>query len=187
MAQLIILLAGLAAVLGWTSFRYRRRWQCTEAAITAIGPVLARQQNPEVLSALCGAGDWRTVLAGGQNHPGIHANEGRCPGRLFYTVSTRQTLIVDIPLSRWLKFGKWNPCTTGYPQPAPPEGCPEECVPVCTHRWNGWTIAFNLRTSQYVLNANTYAQYRCLMPGSPDLNKAPNLYPPDQLERPGLI
>jgi hypothetical protein len=38
-----------------------------------------------------------------------------------------------------------------------------------------------------VLNANTYAQYRCLMPGSPDLNKEPNLYPPEQLERPGLL
>jgi hypothetical protein len=25
------------------------------------------------------------------------------------------------------------------------------------------------------------------MPGSPDLDKAPNAYPPEQLERPGLI
>jgi hypothetical protein len=81
MTLLIILLAGLGAVLGWTSFRFRRRALALESALAAVGPVLARQQNPEVMCALCGSGDWRTVLSGGQNQPGIHADETRCPGR----------------------------------------------------------------------------------------------------------
>lgn len=187
MDSLVILLIGLCAVLGWTSIRYRRMARALEAAKSSIGPVIARQQNPEVLNALSGSGDWWPVLAGGDNAPGLHLNEGSCPGRLFYTVSTRQTLITDVPIWRWVKLGKWSPVTTGYPNPTPPDECPEECEPVCTHQWNGWTIAYNLRTGQYVLNANTYAQYRCLMPGSPDLLKPPQNYPPEQLHRGSLI
>lgn len=187
MERLIILLLGLCAVMGWAAVRYRRATKALEAAKASLGPLVARQENPEVLGALSGSGDWWTILAGGDNVPGVHINEGQCPGQMFYTVSTRQTLTVKPPLTRWLRFGRWSPVTTGYPAAAPPDTCPEDCAPLWTHEWHGWTIAINLRTGQYVVNANTYAQYRCVMRGSPELGKPPRPFPPEQLERSSLL
>lgn len=188
MERLIILLSALGAVMGWSAVRFRRATRAHEASKAALGPLITRQDNPEVLSALFGVGNWWTVLAGGDNIPGIHANEGQCPGHMFYTVSTRQTLIAKPPMMRWIHFGRWSPVTVaGYPNAAPAESCPEDCVPLCTHQWHGWTVAVNLMTGQYVLNANTYAQYRCVMRGSPELGKAPRTFPPEQPDRSSLL
>jgi hypothetical protein len=183
----IPLLLALCMVLGWTSVRYRRATKALAAAKASMGPLIARQQNPEVLSALSGSGDWWPVQAGGDNLPGMHLNEGQCPGQMFYTVSTRQTIIPKPPLTRWFKMGRWTPAKNGFPEPAPPEGCPEDCAALCTHVWHGWVVAVNLRTGQYVVNANTYAQYRCVMRGSPELGKSPRKFPPEQLERSAIL
>lgn len=187
MERLVTLLIALCIVLGWVAVRFRRAARSHEAAKASMGPLIARQQNPEVLSALSGTGDWWPVLAGGDNVPGIHLNEGQCPGQMFFTVSTRQTIIPKPPLTRWLQFGRWTPAEFGYPSPAPAEQCPEDCAPLCTHQWHGWTVSVNLRTGQYVVNANTYAQYRCVMRGSPELGKPPRAFPPEQLERSSLL
>ncbi|MCW5965915.1 MAG: hypothetical protein KIT83_17890, partial [Bryobacterales bacterium] len=109
MDTLVSLLTALCAVLGWVAVRYRRAARAHEAAKASLGPLIARQQNPEVLSALSGTGDWWTVLSSGDNLPGMHANDGQCPGQMFYTVSTRQTIIPKPPLIRWLQFGRWTP------------------------------------------------------------------------------
>jgi hypothetical protein len=187
MESLVTLLTALCAVLGWAAVRYRRALKAHEAAKASMGPLIARQQNPEVLSALSGGGDWWPVLSSGDNLPGIHLNEGQCPGQMFYTVSTRQTIISRPPLTRWLRLGRWSPAEFGFPPPAPAEGCPEDCAPLFTHQWHGWTVAVNLRTGQYVVNANTYAQYRCVMRGSPELGKPPRAFPPEQLDRSSLL
>jgi len=49
--------------------------------------------------------------------------------------------------------------------------CPDDCVQVMTHTWQGWDLDTDGKVWQ--LACSTLAQYHCKKPDDPECNKEP--------------
>jgi hypothetical protein len=151
--------------------RWFRRLRARERTVQAL-MVLARPtlRHSDLDWADLFDDDVELVDKGGDTGEVIIGRLGWCPCQSEYTVVTRQFNFNAKPNKAQITAACANP-----PPPAAAEWkCPEDCVQVLTHVWDGWDLFKLLPNKGFLLNCSVFGQYHCKKPDDPDRNKPPH-------------